>query len=365
MTLNAESSLKTDANTVAGSLASSYTVTQGRIDIYAAHMLALWRSGLTHSGNPQAKLDWYYTRNVQGLPTVFFLNHTDSRLPVGVAAIGQRDMRLNGETIRAGALVDFVTTSEHRTLFPALLLQKELRQQGLATHQVLYGLPNTKSLAVVRRAGYSPVGQMVRYARVLRSAAFVARHLPEWLSKTAGPVIDTCRQLLLLASLLTQPKYRTSWLESPDVRFDTLWENLQMKDVLIGRRDRAFLAWRFKDNRTHKHAIFTISAPDTKQLVAYAVCEEDATTLHVRDFLADPNIPNSMNSLWAHLISNAYGRGLSTISVEFLGNRDITHTIQAAGFKPREKQPMYAATNADWQALLNENMWFLTSADKD
>lgn len=344
---------------------SPYTVAVGDMAANTSTILKLWRGGLTHSGNPQAKLDWYYTGNVQGLPAVFFLNHQDEPNPVGVAAIGQREMRFNDVSIKAGALVDFVTVAEHRTLFPALLLQKELRQQGLASHRVLYGFPNPKSLAVVRRAGYSLAGQMVRRARVLRSALYVARHVPHWISRIVGPLIDTCRHAALKVRQLTRPSYKAIWLDGPDARFDELWANATLPNVLMGRRDQAFLAWRFTDNPTHKHSIFALIAEPSGSLVAYAVCEVHAKTLHVRDFLADPTIPNSMNSLWLHLITNAFTRGLAVLSVEFLGNRKIAREIEAAGLNAREQQPMYAAATAQWSKLLDENAWYLTSADKD
>jgi hypothetical protein len=344
---------------------SPYTVDDGDAVTNAEAVLALWRNGLTHSGNPQAKLDWYYIGNVQGPPNLYFLKHKDVTAPVGVAAIGQREMRFNGATIRGGALVDFVTTPEHRTLFPALLLQKELRQKGLATHRVLYGLPNPKSLAVVRRAGYSLAGQMVRRARVLRSATYVARYLPVSLSSIVGPIIDVCRVMLIRARQLLQPSVRASWLETPDERFDALWQNAEIANVLMGKRDRAFLAWRFASSQMHSHPIFAITRNAGDKLIAYAVCEVQDQILHVRDFLCDSRMPNAMQILWAALITKAFKRGLAVISVEFLGSADIARKIEAAGLKPREQQPMYAAADPDWPMFLNENAWYLTSADKD
>jgi hypothetical protein len=343
----------------------AYSVEQNRSDSNTADILRLWQSGLTHSGKPLAKFDWYYRRNVQGAPAIFFLNHEGSDAPVGVAAIGKREMYYNGKNVRCGALVDFVTAVEHRTLFPALLLQKDLLRQGLTSHEVLYGLPNAKSLAVVRRAGYSLVGQMIRRARVLRSATYIARYVPIWLSKVVAPVFDTGRQIISRFKSLGLRSFRSVWLEAPDSRFDTLWQNVALADVLVGRRDCAFLDWRFSQNPMRSHKFFALTHKDSSELVAYAACEIEDQTLHVRDFLADPGIPGSLSALLRHLIAATFDRGLSTISVEFLGKSGFGRDLEAAGLRQRGARPMYAAVCPQWPILLDESHWYLTSADED
>ena len=131
-----------------------YTTTEGDPNVDRDHILALWRAGLAHDGMPDAKLAWYYRNNPEGTPLIVFLHHAGSPGAVGVAAVGPRQMRFGTQTLRAGALVDFVANPEHRTFFPAIFLQKELRRRALATYPVLFGFPNEKSLAIVRRIGY-------------------------------------------------------------------------------------------------------------------------------------------------------------------------------------------------------------------
>jgi hypothetical protein len=347
------------------SMADAYSVEQDQANLDETHILALWQTGLTHNGKPGEKLNWYYRQNVQGTPAVFFLKHADSGVPVGVAAIGKREMRFNGESILGGALVDFVTAVEHRTLFPALLLQKELLRRGLQSHQILYGLPNPKSLAVVRRAGYTLAGQMVRRARVLRSASYVARYLPGWLSLVVGPLIDRWRLLVLNAGRRDHVPYHVKWVNTLDTRFDSLWQNFALKDTLAGRRDSAFLNWRFARNPMRSHEFFVLTRADNDAAMGYVACEFQEQTLYVRDFLADSHTPGCLNSLLQRLVAAAFARGVSTVSIEFSGKPAIARTLEAAGFASRELRPLYAAVDAKQTSLLQEDAWYLTSADED
>jgi hypothetical protein len=67
--------------------------------------------------------------------------------PVGVATLAPRRMRLDGATVRGGGLFDFVVATAHRSLFPALFLQREIRRQGLPRNDLLFGLPNANPSA--------------------------------------------------------------------------------------------------------------------------------------------------------------------------------------------------------------------------
>jgi hypothetical protein len=344
-----------------------YTVTPGALDAHSADVLTLWTNGLTHGGKPEAKLSWYYRENVQGAPTLFFLRQAADTNPVGVAAVGVRLMRFNNQLISAGALVDFVIKPEHRTLFPALLLQRTLREKSLTAHSVLYGLPNPKSLAVVKRAGYDMAGQMVRRARVVRTASYLTRYIPHWLARLAGPVVDFVRLSTLRLSL-PRNDFLSQWINQPDARFDTLWQSVNIEDTLIGQRDCAFLHWRFTRSPLNTYKFFVLETK-AHRLVAYAVCEERECVLHVRDFLVDPSLAGAFPALWSKLIVDTHQRGNSAISVEFLGNADISRAIESAGLRHRESRPLYISVDpfAD-SALLtlkNEKAWYLTSADED
>jgi hypothetical protein len=363
-----------------------YTTVAANIEHDREKILALWNRGLTHGGMPEAKFDWYYRKNCGGPPQIFFLCHGPQQETVGVAAVGRREMRIGTQTIMSGELVDFVAVPEHRTLFPALFLQKEIRRLTLKTplksqnsempsdgaHDILYGLPNPKSLAVVKRAGYQLVGQLVRRARILRLAGYLSRHAPVWIGRLIGPMLDSVRMGVLALRAITTRGLRSCWLDRPDSRFDDLWKRVaaqsRMNNVLMGVRDSAFLTWRFIDCPLRTYRFFALFTNTEDRLIAYAVCAVDGEALHVHDFLVDPTAPDADKTLWIALSREAYRRGHSTLSVEFLGAESIQQSLEAIGLVKRQQRPLYATTAAaihDRNTLLQESNWYLTSADED
>jgi hypothetical protein len=329
-----------------------------------ATIMRLWDSGLARHERAEAKLQWYYKRNPEGVPRSLFLRAEGSPRPVGVAAMSRRRMRLGSESLAAGFILDFVVEPEHRSFFPALLLQKELLRQGKEDHTVVFGMPGERAEAVMRRAGYKIVGQMVRSVRVLRSRDLLSRFLPGWLSAILGPAID--HTLLMTASLhgLLNPGYAWEWRDRPDADFDALWERVAPSDTLIGVRDGTFLTWRFVESPLHTYRFFVVLTKKDRRLVAYAVCHVDADAMLVADFLVDPGAPGAGRRLWLDLSREAYRKGHRRLSVEFLGAEAVRRDMLALGMVNREGRPLYAAFE-NRPALSSPSNWYLTYADVD
>lgn len=347
----------------------AYNTTVADLAVDADKIVALWRTGLGHNGMPDAKLDWYYRHNPEGCPLVVFLHATDTQDAVGVAAVGPRRIRFGAETLWGGALVDFVAQPEHRTFFPAMFLQKEIRRHALGTHAILFGFPNMKSLAIVRRIGYRCVGQMVRRTRVLRSSAYLAKYLPGWLSGIVGAAIDGLRSTALTMRGLVNTGFRSQWQVCPDAAFDELWQRVIAPDVVMGVRDRAFLTWRFVDVPWKSFRFFTVVSSADRHLVAYAVCAADGAVLHIQDFIVDPKMPSAGIRLWLDLSREAIRMGYTSLSIEFLGSDREHRRLSAAGFFFRSQRPVYASvadSSGGASAWPTEaSTWYMTAADDD
>lgn len=347
--------------------AQGYAVAAAGVEEDGARVLALWKNGLGHSGMPQAKFDWFYRRNPEGMPRLYFLLHGERREPVGVAAVAPRRMRHGGVTRLAGEMVDFVVHPDHRTLFPALLLQKAVRRDALedGAHALLYGLPNPKSAAVFARVRYARVGQMVRRARVLRFGGYLSRYLPRALSGALGAIADRVHMGAIAWRRSASRGFRSQWVARPDPRFDDLWQRVPAQEVLMGVRDAKFLTWRFAECPLRAYRFFTLVTTEDERLAAYAVCEAWKTTLHVRDFLVDPARAGAGPRLWLDLSLEAFRLGCTSLSLEFLGGEPIVRELEKAGMTPREQRPLYAAATGDWQNLVQDRDWYLTCADED
>src|SRR5262249_28885102 len=87
---------------------------------------------------------------------------------VGTAGLGLRRLFLDGVTAQVGLASDFAVDPEHRSVQPALQLQKAVLACLGDDLPLIYGLPNRKSSAVFRRLGYQEVGTLRRFVKVLR-----------------------------------------------------------------------------------------------------------------------------------------------------------------------------------------------------
>ncbi len=349
-----------------------YKIVAADIACDREQILALWSCGLSQGGMPSAKFDWYYIRNPAGIPRAFFLYQSDTNKPVGVAAVSVREMLKNKEIILGGELIDFVTLIEHRTLFPALYLQREIRRRIFEhTHSIelLYGLPNTKSTSVVQRVGYQRVGQMVRRVRMLRSAGYLTRYAPAWLSRLVGPMVDHARLAVMAIRAISSRRRQSKWQNRPDSRFDELWERVAAQsnqiDGLIGVRDSAFLTWRFVECPLKSYEFFTLVSTNDNRLLAYAACAVESETLHVHDFLVDPADRTGFKALWVALSREAFHRGHSNISVECLGSASMQRDLQSVGMLKRQQRPLYASARVGNPTLPQEQHWYITCADED
>lgn len=382
----------------APSPSQDYTIAKANVGTDREKILQLWKSGLTHAGMPEAKFDWYYHDNPTGAPLVFFLCHGPQREPIGVAAMALRELRWRAQTVLSGELIDFVAQPDHRTLFPALFFQKEMRRIALegsaeektattnnerrastATCEILYGLPNPKSLPVVKRVGYQLMGQIVRRVRILRAAGYLSRRAPAWISHLAGPIIDRVRLLAMAMRNIGNRHLEPQWLAAPDERFDALWQRVAAHhdqqgaatSVLIGVRDRAFLTWRFTQCPLRQYRFFTLVSPTDNRLIAYAACAPDGETLYVHDFLVDPTEHSASKTLWLTLSREAFRQGHTNISVEFLGSQSEQHQLENVGLIARQQRPVFATITAspsassERTAWLQEQHWYMTCADED
>ncbi len=327
-------------------------------------LFRLWREGLSHGGKPEAKLAWYYERNPVTVPEILFLHKKGVTQPIGVAAIGSRRMRFGDETLLSCEMVDFVVAPKHRALSPAKFLMGAVRRHCLMTHDILYGLPNPQSRAVVKRIGYQYVGEMVRRVRVLRTANYLAHYLPVWLGNLIGPLIDRVRAMAQTPGG-AKHGYKPAWIEQPGAEFDRLWAETVEPGVIIGVRDREYLAWRFADCPLEHCLFFVLRDSVASRLLGYAVCEVQDDTLQVYDFLVNDKVTDASACLWRELSLAAYRAGHTKLSVEFLGPLRMQQRLQAAGLRARETRPLYATTDSKWSALLDSEHWYLTSADED
>lgn len=329
-------------------------------------VLAVWQGNLGQDARMAAKYDWFYLRAPAGAPVLQLLMHTGSLAPVGACSAGRRRMLRDGHEIRAGVLVDLAVTPEHRTLGPALILQQGLFAAGRRELQQLYGFPNPKAAPVFKRIGYRKLGEMVRYARVIRHALYVQRRaprLPAPLAALAGTLIDFgigLRDRWRIGA----GAYRADWHDrAPDI--DALWSASPKPAALTAVRDAAHLRWRFDDAPTDaalppfRHLLLR----DARGDVAWFATRADAHTLHVHDAWTRDGGATPAPPVLLALLRAARNVGYAVVSIELATNAERLQPWRDIGFEPRSQRPVFGTDFSD--AVDGDADLHLTSADED
>jgi hypothetical protein len=343
---------------------SAYSVSPADVRADRATVLSLWRGNLDEGDEPEAKFQWFYHDHPNGPSLMLFLRHGAEHTPVGTAGVGGRELLANGAAYRGGVLADLLVVPSHRTLFPAMELQRAATRAGLAVCSVVFGVPNEKAVPVFRRLGYAPIGDLLRFVVVLRYGEVLRRRMPSWLARVGGAALDRVMPILRRAGSVKTP-VRGEWREPSDVTLDDLWSRARSFAGVIGVRDARYLTWRFFARAKHPHRLFALHSGQDRRLIGYAVCESARPTLHVRDFLVDRAVPGGVGLLVDTLARQAYREGFSTLSLDFMGGADDCEALRRAGMRERDRRPVFASFAVGQDVTLRGLPWYVTRADID
>lgn len=348
--------------------APSYSVVQADLVADREQILALWRNSLALAEQRDGKYRWSYEDHcAAGTPIILFALHgAEGGTPIGTLGLGPRRMQAANRDFMAGVLGDFAVEPAHRSVYPALLLQKEMRRRSEATFPVLFGFPNKKSEPVVRRVGYRQIGDLTRYVYVLRTGKYLPPAIPKSVRDGIGAVWDIIRRIRYGRAWHAGSRgLRHEWLDRPDRRFDELWARQTAAAQVMGFRDRAFLDWRFVRQPDRRHRFLAIRASGDTALLGYAVCESEGETLHLRDMLVDPHVRESAADVLRVLIRLAGREGYASLSFEVCADIGMQRTLARVGMIGRGSRPVVASIGEQLAGHLRGREWFLTCADED
>lgn len=345
--------------------ANRYSVERAEFPRHKDRALSLWRGNLGDATRNEGKFEWFYEHSPTGEPLALLLNFADAAgalQPVGIAAVGLRSFLLGGQPVEAGVLVDLAVSPQHRTLFPALVLQKAMRQAGLAARQWLYGFPNHKAAPVFQRAGYVKLGTMTRFVRVLRAAEYLVDRAPKSLAVVLGPLVDAAATARFGA--LRRTGMRLHWSDTVEAVALADVDQTPAGPLLRGVRTEEFLRWRFANVRGRVFSVVNVHARDGAPAGYWVVRAVDGM-LEVHDcaaaLLASPGARNAWNALFAE----ARERGFRSVSFECLAPAGFISVLRAVGMLPRADRPVFMGLREGGALAVSVDNTLLTAADED
>lgn len=324
-------------------------------------MLFVWRGNLGNEDRHAAKYSWFYEQCPFGPPLLALLTG-EGGAAIGVAAAGVRPMLHMGRDLRAGVLVDMAVVPAHRTLLPALTLQKFVLQSASPGFGLLYGFPNPKAAAVFARAGYQKFGELVRLVCVVRSASVLAGRLPTVLARLLGPLADLA--LGIANKLRARKRVRVEWQDDPWPLIDAIWAESQKPGGPIAVRDATFARWRLAAAPVGRARFLVARDPGSSKPVAWAACETRGDIMYVTDFWGLDGIGQWVAATLRQLSWLARKTHCRQLSLEYMGSPQGFMHLRRAGFVRRNSRPVYGRFLNN--SLEGDNYdWHLTAADED
>lgn len=343
-----------------------YYVVEADLTSERQNILDIWQGNIGINKDLEKKYNWLYETNPGGKGVHFLLKHSDNHKPVGVAGIAKRKFFVDSKLVESGILSDMVVLKEHRTIFPAMLLQKYIKKFCEKNFHFIYGFPNKKAAPVFKRIGYKNIGNIARYAMVLRSKSYFEKNIQlKIVSSILAFFSDMGLGFRTPSLLFRNIKFLYQW----DIEFDNglgdIWNRLDKAKLVIGDHSNNYIKWRYFNLQQDNFKLFVIHNRRDKRLAGYMIFEiKNENTINVIDFLA-VDIKNTLETMWKCFMFESRRRGYSSISVEFFGVAQISNILKRIGFKYRDERPVYVHLNDELKGVIENYEWYLTEGDED
>ena len=307
------------------------------------------------------RFKWIYRDCHLGPAWSWLLWDSESREPVGVASLFRRAIWRADKVEVCGQVGDFAIDPSHRSLGPALMLQRATFGPVDSGHLALcYDCPpNARGMSTFRRLGMTSSATMQRHTRLLRTDRQIAKYLGRGLASAAAARLGNA--VIRLAS--------RGWRRSVGVeialhpgRFDEEFSALDRRvgggDVVRGRRAAEDLNWRYRDDPLQDYRVLT--ARRSGELVGFAVVTTVQRDLVVVDLFGTLSSDEAADLLDA---AARLGRedGLEALHTLVSADHPLTAPLRRAGFHARECGPhvvAYAGARPE-----SGSPWQLTYAD--
>ncbi len=344
-----------------------YATTVARDETDKEVILGLWRRNL--DAVPEGKYAWLYESG-QGESWVV----RDGEEIVGSVGLMRREFWTPRGIVRGAQPIDLNVEARCRTGGAAISMQRSVN--GLALEgdlDLLYSFPGRSSECVLRRVGYEAVCPLDRWILPVRGEAVLSGKIRHPAARMlAGMLGDVYFRLRRAAGGLiagSREQGPTGISDVFDASFDRLWESARPRFDLLGRRDAAYLNWRFAQCPEAAHRVF-FSRSEDGSLCGYIVYCVEEGTIHINDFLA------ADGTAWARLLGAFLHFAIEQEACDrvvavFIGPDWITSGFRRYGFLHRETDwRLYAFAPCDFRrmdglSVYDHRVWYLTRADLD
>lgn len=314
----------------------------------------------------EAHFRWRHQCNPAGPGWSWVLRDGDHGAIVAMASLFPRKMYVAGEAMLCGRVGEFVIDATHRSLGPAVLLQRATFGPVDSGELVLcYDCPpHDRGMSTFVRLGMQPNCEIFRYAFPLRSDEFVTRRLGTgvW----TKPVVAATNLFLGMRVKLHRPEPEIGFLDQAfDDEFSRLDANLSDSTTIRASRSAEELNWSYRSHPLWKfRTLVARRAGELQAFLAYMVLS--TTRASVVD-LFGRDLPEVGLVLLQALIEICRREKMVGVEGYCSEESELAPLFERVGFRRRERGARVVAyakpNNAAGQVIRSGARWALNQVD--
>jgi hypothetical protein len=309
----------------------------------------------------QQRFNWLYRSNPAGEARAWIAFDSETSANIGVAAAFPRLMCIGNGKELAWVLGDFCIVRGHRSMGPALQLQRACLA-GLDAERgaIYYDFPSETMTAIYRRLGISQTSCMVRLARPLRvdkKLRSVVRQ-PQ-LARVLASVANMSLTLRDRGFRLPPGLMISGQQSACGNEFTQLAQKLGSATGTCVQRSAGYLNWRYRQHPFLGYEIFTLHR--NRSLVGYAIANLEGQHLNVVDLFGEQE---TISLLMRSVVSIAQERKLETVTTSIVALHPWAKILRTLGFRQREKYPV-VISNGREDSMEKSDGWLLMHGDRE
>ena len=305
-------------------------------------------------GAHEGRFCWLYQKNPFG-PARAWIACEKNGEPVGMAAVFPRMVHLRDAVAPACVLGDFCVSPRHRSLGPAVQLQRAcLALINSGEFAAAYDFPSTAMLGIYRHLGIHPAGELVRLLKPLRVDRQMERFLPSRILSHPAAVAGNFVLEITEHVSSNPPGVEFRLEETPcESEYSQLADRVGSSVGTCTVRSAEYLNWRYWQHPICKYE-FLAARRDGELLAFCTFTTSDgiATVTELFGSMDEQAVPSLLQSLIALLRT----RSASAVSLPVLATDPRRGWLRKMGFWAREAVPVIGvapeSTNASLQMFL-------------
>jgi hypothetical protein len=345
----------------------AYSVEEAKLEQAGKIIFKIWENNLANPRKSSDKWEWYYFKNPFGRGRCWFLRDSESGAVVGSAGMGRRRLKIGDRVTSCGLMSDLAVDKPHRILKPAILLQQTIRHCVGGDVDLAYGFPNPQATAVMTLAGFRKVGQLTRYARVLKHESFIHdKLLIGPLSGIVGKCLDWLSRVWFSKPWIRMPmNHVLEDIHSFDYRFDELWERCKSMFLILGVRSSQFLTWRYAQCPLAAYQTVGLVDRSLGRLQGYIVFHHSGQSIHIVDMFFESFA--MLDVLLKELFVKMRNSEQRSISISLLAPWQVIECLASFGFVSRNEHRAFvlAGNGAGDDLIYHSESWYLVTGDDD